>query len=168
MFKWAYSGLFLFGLGWLTGVGGTDLYLWTSGRHIVAATQAAVSVERRVTMYSKNDGSFIVSGDIRGVPQYFYVDTGATNVTLTYEHAIELGLRPESYEKTCFETTNGQSCGYAFVLDSMRIGEIQVDNLRVGILKPGAFTMNLLGMSFLSRLKRFEYRRADSSLTFIQ
>jgi aspartyl protease family protein len=87
------------------------------------------------------------------------VDTGATRIALTFEDAERLGLRPHSSDFTLTtQTANGTARAAPVTLDSVRIGDVEVSNLRGSISPQGKMHVTLLGMEFIRKLERFEMR----------
>jgi aspartyl protease family protein len=84
-------------------------------------------------------------------------DTGATLVVLTYEDAERLGLRPRSLDFSGrASTANGTAKVAPVKLAKLRIADIVLRDVSAAVAEPRALGVNLLGMSFLARLKRFE------------
>jgi aspartyl protease family protein len=54
--------------------------------------------------------------------------------------------------------------GAPVVLESVQIGRIRIDNVHAVVLEDKALPQGLIGMSFLSKLKRFEVRGGDMVL----
>jgi aspartyl protease family protein len=89
-------------------------------------------------------------------PATFMADTGATLVVLTYEDAARLGLSPQSLDFSArVETANGVSHVAPVTLDRVRVDDITVRDVEAVVAERGALATNLLGMSFLGRLRRF-------------
>lgn len=87
------------------------------------------------------------------------VDTGATVVALSHDDARRAGLNISSKDYTHrVRTANGIARVAPVTLSRVRVGDIIVRNVRGVVSEPGAMSGTLLGMSFLSRLSRFEIR----------
>jgi len=85
------------------------------------------------------------------------VDTGASLVVLTYEDAQRLGIFLRDRDFTMrTNTANGIARAAPIMLDRVEIGPIQVRNVQASVSEPGRLGTNLLGMTFLSRIKKFE------------
>lgn len=85
------------------------------------------------------------------------VDTGASLVVLTYEDAQRLGIFLRDRDFTMrTNTANGIARAAPVVLDRVEIGPIQVRNVQAAVSEPGRLSTNLLGMTFLSRISKFE------------
>lgn len=87
------------------------------------------------------------------------VDTGATLVALSHDDARRAGLIITNRDYTHrVRTANGIAKVAPVNLSRVRIGDIVVRNVRGVVSEPGAMNGTLIGMSFLSRLSRFEIR----------
>jgi len=90
------------------------------------------------------------------------VDTGATVVALRYEDGRALGLVfPGDKFDIGVRTANGVGRARRVQLRSVTVGTITVRDVDALVLEQGALASNLLGMSFLSRLSRFEVQRGQ-------
>ena len=85
------------------------------------------------------------------------VDSGASLVALRASDAAEVGIRPlpADYSVTV-STANGKIKAARASLDRIEIGGIAVTDVPALVLPDEALGQNLLGVSFLSRLKRYE------------
>ncbi len=115
--------------------------------------------ERSVTLTASRNGHFFARAYINGRPIAVMVDTGATQIALTYEDAERLGLRPHGSDYTqTTRTANGIGRTAPVELDNVRIGDVEVSNLRGSIAERGKLHITLLGMEFIRKLERFEMR----------
>lgn len=105
------------------------------------------------------NGHFATEAEINGRPINVLVDTGATNVALSYEDAERAGifLKPSDFTHQA-STANGVARVAPVVIDRITIGDITVRDVQAGVLQQGKLESTLLGMSFLSRLSRVEMR----------
>lgn len=88
------------------------------------------------------------------------VDTGASVVAMSYEDARRSGLFIGSNNYTGrVRTANGIAKVAPVKLERVRIGDIVIRNVRGVVAEPGKLDGTLLGMSFLSRLKRVEIKQ---------
>jgi aspartyl protease family protein len=86
------------------------------------------------------------------------VDTGASVIALTESSAAQVGIRPLRTDYTApVSTANGVVKGARARLSSVDIGGLEVRDVEAMVLPDNVLSENLLGLSYLSRLKRFEY-----------
>jgi aspartyl protease family protein len=123
------------------------------------ATAEPVSNGSRIVIQPDRGGHFRVEGAIDGRRLDFVVDTGASVVTLTESDAARLGYHPAPREYVAqLRTANGTVRGAPVRLGMVEIGGLMLRNVTAVVLPDEALSENLLGLSFLSRLHRFEYR----------
>jgi aspartyl protease family protein len=121
---------------------------------------------REVRLRADRRGHFLVEASINGRPAKFMADTGATLVVLAYEDAERLGLSPHSLDFSAkVETANGIARVAPVTLDRVRIDDIAVRDVPALVAERGALATNLLGMSFLGRLKSFQIEHGELVLT---
>jgi aspartyl protease family protein len=135
-----------------------------------AAPAAAADVSgyaRSVVVPRDAQGHFHVDARIDGGRLSFMVDTGATVIALTESDAARLGIHPARSEFVAeVRTANGTVRAAPARLDSVEVGSLVVRDVAAVVLPDDALSDNLLGLSFLSRLKRFEY--SDGKLVLEQ
>lgn len=118
---------------------------------------------REVVLQRNKYGHYVTSGKINGKAVTFMLDTGATGVAIPSGVAQRLGLRRGRAFQT--QTANGIGKGYAVSLDSVGVGEIQLQGVSAGIT-PGLLGDEvLLGMSFL---KHIEFTQRGDTLILRQ
>ena len=112
-----------------------------------------------VELRANRQGHYETSIEINGRTVAAMVDTGATEVALTYEDARNAGifLRDADFTGRA-STANGIARIAPVMLERVELGSIIVRNVRANVAEPGAMRTNLLGMSFLQRLQKFEIR----------
>ena len=146
---------------------GAGRLLGTSERKVATAEQrddaeqvnAAVKLGSLVEIKASRNGHFSAEAEIngRGIP--VMVDTGATMVALSYEDAERAGIFLSRGDFTqAVSTANGIARIAPVTLDRVSIGDITVRNVPAAVAEPGRLKTSLLGMSFLSRLSRFDMR----------
>jgi aspartyl protease family protein len=103
-------------------------------------------------------GHFLTEGRIDGQRIGFMVDTGASVIALNETSAARFGLRPSRGDYNATVTTaNGTIRAARTRLAMVDIGGIVVRDVDAMVLPDEALSENLLGLSFLSKLRRFEY-----------
>jgi aspartyl protease family protein len=112
-------------------------------------------------------GHFQTDGRIDGQRVNFMVDTGASVVALNEKTAARFGLRPSrgDYNATV-STANGKVRAARTRIAVIELGSLVVRDVDALVLPDEALSENLLGLSFLSKLKRFEY--ADGKMVLEQ
>jgi aspartyl protease family protein len=102
-------------------------------------------------------GHFQVEGSVDGRRLDFLVDTGASLVALRERDANKLGIFPSPRDYTGRSSTaNGVIAVAPVRLPSLEINGIRVYDVGAVVIPDKALNVNLLGMSFLSRVRRFE------------
>ncbi len=103
-------------------------------------------------------GHFETEGRIDGQRIGFMVDTGASVIALNESSAARFGLRPARGDyKATVTTANGTIKAAPTRLAMVDIGGLVVRDVEAMVLPDEALSENLLGLSFLSKLRRFEY-----------
>ena len=103
-------------------------------------------------------GHFQTEGRIDGQRIDFMIDTGASVVALNEKSAARFGFRPSRNDyNAAVSTANGTIKAARTRLAMVDIGGIVVRDVDAMVLPDEALSENLLGLSFLSKLKRFEY-----------
>lgn len=120
---------------------------------------AAVKLGTQVEIKAASNGHFNTAAEINGRSVDVMVDTGATMVALSYEDAERAGIYLNSSDFTrAVSTANGVARIAPVTLDRVSIGDITVRDVPAAVAEPGRLKTSLLGMSFLSRLSRFDMR----------
>jgi aspartyl protease family protein len=132
-----------------------------------ATTAAAAKVEpaaaepansRSMTISRGDNGHFNVEAVIDGRRMEFLVDTGASVIALRESDAARLGIHPAERDYTAnVSTANGTVRAARIELNRVEVGSLTVRDVAALVLPDAALGRNLLGMSFLSRV-RWEHR----------
>lgn len=131
----------------------------------VAAPEAA-SVQsrwdREVRIAAARDQQFYVEANVNRSATRFLVDTGATYVALRDSDARAAGVYTAWTDYTYpVRTANGETKAAFVTLDEMEVGDIRIKDVKAFILPDDQLSINLLGMSFLSRLESVEARAGE-------
>ena len=106
----------------------------------------------------ESDGHYWTRADVQGTDVRFMVDTGASIVALTLNDAQRIGVKPADLTfDNEIRTAGGTTMGAYIVLDSVRIGRVEVEHVGAMVLKDG-LEQSLLGMSFLGELYSYEFK----------
>ncbi|TPM14778.1 TIGR02281 family clan AA aspartic protease [Mesorhizobium sp. B2-3-5] len=95
------------------------------------------------------------------------IDTGATLVAINTSTArrIGLSLSPSDFTRQV-NTANGTIKAAVVTVDRLQIGAIQVEDVQAVVLDDKALQTNLIGMSFLTRLQKYQVE--NGSLLLVQ
>ncbi len=103
-------------------------------------------------------GHFIAHTLIGGTSIDMIVDTGASTVVLRHEDARRLGVNMKALRYTVpVQTANGSSYAARVRLSDIFVGNVGLRNVEALVAKRGSLHQSLLGMSFLSRLRSYEF-----------
>ncbi|MFK4510984.1 TIGR02281 family clan AA aspartic protease [Bradyrhizobium daqingense] len=134
-------------------------------RTTVAVASTAPAGGRNLLLSRDVRGHFQAEGRIDGQRIGFMVDTGASVVALNETSAARFGLRPSRSEYTAtVSTANGTIKAARTRIAMLDVGGLIVRDVDAMVLPDAALSENLLGLSFLSRLKRFEYANGQMVL----
>jgi aspartyl protease family protein len=133
------------------------------GQHQAGPAPAASS--QSATLTADPRGHFVVDGQINGGAVRFLVDTGATAVSLSSADAIRLGIDYRKGQPGSMGTANGTVAAYRVKLDTVRVGNIVVNNIDAAVIEGNQIPFALLGMSFLNRM---EMKREGQTMVLIR
>ena len=114
--------------------------------------------ERSVRIRRRFDGHFIARTQMNGQLLTMLVDTGASMVVLRPADAQKLGFNPAKLHYTVpVQTANGSTYAAPVRLQNVSVGPIHFTDVEALVAKPGTLRDSLLGMSFLNRLRSYEF-----------
>ncbi len=122
---------------------------------------------RKVVVRSDGRGHYAATFRLNGRQVDALVDTGATLVAINTSTARRIGisLNPSDFTQPV-STANGAVKAALVELDRLEIGRISLDDVQAVVLDDRALQTNLIGMSFLNRLDKFEAK--DGTLLLAQ
>ncbi|HBS30190.1 MAG TPA: TIGR02281 family clan AA aspartic protease [Parvularcula sp.] len=124
---------------------------------VIAAPQSSRSGEVRLAAGANHQ--FFVTAAVNGRASAFLVDTGASFVALRDSEARAANIYVSWADyKHPVRTANGETKAAMVEVDVIEIDKIRVENVTAFILPDDQLAMNLLGMSFLSKLESVEAR----------
>jgi aspartyl protease family protein len=104
------------------------------------------------------DGHFTAAVRVNGKKISMIVDTGASSIVLRPEDAKKAGIDVSRLAyRVPVLTANGRTVAARVRLDEVSIGPLDRRKVDALVAQPGALTQSLLGMSFLSRLRSYEF-----------
>ena len=99
------------------------------------------------------DGHYWITAQLNGARVRLMVDTGATVTAISQDVAEAAGIEPDPLRPEAnVETANGSVTAAPARIDALRFGSIAARDLDA-IVMPGEGGPNVIGMSFLTRLK---------------
>ena len=112
---------------------------------------------RRMILEADRRGHSLVDAAVNGRAIEAMVDTGASTVALNAETARRIGINPPRSAYTIpVSTANGTVEAAGVALSEVRLGGIRMRDVEALVVPDGLLQTNLLGMSFLRRLSKFE------------
>lgn len=133
------------------------------GTHVSDSIQKTLPASKNAQQFvvrirKRYDGHFVARANINDIPLNFIIDTGATTVVLRYRDAQIIGIDVSKLKfNRPVRTANGQAFAAYINLKNIAIGPLRAENVDTFVVRPGALQQSLLGMSFLNRLKSFEF-----------
>jgi aspartyl protease family protein len=114
--------------------------------------------EKAVRIRRRPDGHFIARTDLNGFTMTMLVDTGASTVVLRPADAQKIGIDVDKLKfNVPVQTANGTTYAAPVRLKRVAVGSIGFNEVDALVAKPGALRDSLLGMSFLNRLRSYEF-----------
>ena len=122
---------------------------------------------RQVMVNADERGHFTSQFKLNGRQIDGMIDTGATLVAINASTARRIGisLNPSDFNRQV-NTANGSIKAAVVTLDHLQIGRISVDNVQTMVLDDRALQVNLIGMSFLQRLQKYQVQ--NGALLLVQ
>jgi len=116
--------------------------------------------ENAVRVRRREDGHFVVRAAVNGQSMTLLVDTGASTVVLRPADAERAGIDTGDLTYTVpVQTANGTTYAAPARLRTLAIGPLMVRDINALVVQPGSLKENLLGMSFLRRLRSYEFSK---------
>jgi aspartyl protease family protein len=114
--------------------------------------------EHSVRIRRRSDGHFIAKARVNDVVLTMLVDTGASTVVLKPGDAQRVGVDTDKLKYSVpVQTANGTTYAAHVRLHTLAVGPVTLRDVEALVAKPSALKENLLGMSFLSRLRSYEF-----------
>jgi aspartyl protease family protein len=120
----------------------------------VQAVNVAPVNSRTMVLKANDGGHFETDARVDGRRIAFMVDTGASQIALRESEAARLGFHPTPRDYSIkIGTANGTIHAALIQLGMVEVGNIIVRDLPAVIIPDESLGVNLLGMSFLSRVR---------------
>lgn len=109
-------------------------------------------------------GHFTAEVDVEGKRVSMIVDTGATTVVLRHADAVKIGIDTGALRYNIpVMTANGTAMAARVRLKQVAVGPLLRKDIPGLVARKGTLSQSLLGMTFLSRLRSYEF--SGNSLT---
>ncbi|MEE2690347.1 MAG: TIGR02281 family clan AA aspartic protease [Pseudomonadota bacterium] len=133
-----------------------------SAQPVRPAPLSAYGAFDEIRIPAARDHQFYVTAAVNSSPAPFLVDTGAGYVALRDSDARRAGIYTAWTDFSHpVRTANGETKAALVEIDSIEIGGLRVEKVKAFILADDQLGVNLLGMSFLSRLESVEARQGE-------
>ncbi|HEX5932346.1 MAG TPA: TIGR02281 family clan AA aspartic protease, partial [Methyloceanibacter sp.] len=111
-----------------------------------------------VRIRKRLDGHFTANVTVNGKEVSMIVDTGASSIVLRPQDARKAGIDVKRLTyRVPVLTANGRTLAARVRLEEVAIGPLDRKKVDALVAQPGALSQSLLGMSFLSRLRSYEF-----------
>jgi aspartyl protease family protein len=111
-----------------------------------------------VRIRKRLDGHFTANVEVNGKTISMIVDTGASSIVLRPADAKKAGIDIDHLAyRVPVLTANGRTLAARVRLEHVAIGPLDRKKVDALVAQPHALTQSLLGMSFLSRLRSYEF-----------
>lgn len=129
------------------------------------ASDADTVSGRKVRLSADGRGHFNADFRINGRAVEAMVDTGATLVAINRSTARRIGIDLKASDFIHrVSTANGEARAAAATIARISIGRIEVRDVPAVVLEDEALSSTLVGMTFLSRLRRYQVEAGQLTL----
>lgn len=115
-----------------------------------------------VTLYADTAGHYLTEGQVNGVNLKFLLDTGSTAVGMNSDDARRAGIDYKKGERIETQTANGAVVAYHVVINTLKLGDMQMNQVDGIVIEGNSPSLVLLGMSALNRM---DMKREGIALT---
>jgi aspartyl protease family protein len=123
------------------------------------ASPYAAGYGEEVRIAASADHQYYVTAAVNAAPASFLIDTGASYVALRDSDARRAGIYTTYADfRHPVRTANGETKAAMIDIREIEIDGIRIEKVKAFILADDQLSVNLLGMSFLSKLESVEAR----------
>lgn len=126
------------------------------------SSNMASSTKPSASLTADIQGHFLTTGTLDGASTLFLVDTGATEIAISSAEAKRLGISYLNGKRGASSTANGLVATYQVIFNTVKVGNITLNQVEGHVIDGNGLNISLLGMSFL---KRLEMKREGSTMT---
>lgn len=139
-------------VGWLLLLGTLFLFFQDWGERESNPNRSMIAASgTELVLTRSRDGHYYADGEINGRPVKFLLDTGASQIALAPKLANALAL--SLGQPVTLQTAAGRAPGYPTRLARVRLGGIEMQDLRAVVAEGMSEESVLLGMNFLKHLE---------------
>lgn len=121
---------------------------------------------RSVLVHADARGHFLAAFKVNGRRIDAMIDTGATVVALNLSTARKAGISLNAGDfRHEVDTANGKARVAVVEIADLSIGRIALKDVQAVVLEDKALQTNLIGMSFLTRLDKYQVENGDLLMT---
>lgn len=139
---------------WVVLLGVASLFLGTWQSHQRNPNQELASQTRNGTieieLEANRQGHYVANGQINNHPVTFFLDTGATSVSIPESIAEQAGLEKEYSARS--QTAAGTVDVWGTTIETLKLGDIRLHDVSATINPATDMDMVLLGMSALGQV----------------
>ncbi|MEL7047524.1 MAG: TIGR02281 family clan AA aspartic protease [Pseudomonadota bacterium] len=122
------------------------------------ATRDETTGELAVRIRQRSDGQFVARTRVNNANVTMLVDTGASTVVLRPIDAQRAGINTDRLRFTVpVSTANGTTFAAPITIKALAVGPIIIRDVDALVSKPGNLGVSLLGMTFLTRLRSYNF-----------
>jgi aspartyl protease family protein len=123
----------------------------------VVSDRSPQPLGRQVVVAADERGHFTSAFRLNGRQVDGMIDTGATLVAINSSTARRIGIALNASEfNHTVNTANGAIRAAVVTIDRLQIGKITIDGVQAVVLDDKALRTNLIGLSFLTRLEKYQ------------
>lgn len=119
-----------------------------------------------IILNQATDGHFYLNTIINRKKVRFLIDTGASDIALNLQDAQNIGINIKKIKfNKIYNTANGKTYGASVILDHLIVGRVKFNRVSASIMSSD-MDISLLGMTFLNRLKKYEFKNSNLILYY--
>lgn len=139
--------------------------LWGSIKDTLIPPNQAFTRGETIVLPRANDGHYYLTLDVNNVPVGFVVDTGASQIVLSQQDAMRIGIDPSDLAYLgSANTANGEVRTAAVRLDTVTLDGLTDRDVRA-VVNDGEMDGSLLGMTYLGRFESITIKNNELVLS---